>query len=128
MELRWTVHLAKKEPRKTVVLVGCAVLGGLLGVIVVGSFWMLPFGALVILMGTADYLLPVRYSIDAAGAKSKCGISTTAIGWEQVKRVIEGPDGVKLSPLETSSRLAPFRGVFLRADGNLQEIRACVEY
>src|SRR5437667_11530006 len=79
-------------------------------------------------MGTADYLLPVRYSIDAAGAKSKCGISTTAIGWEQVKRVIEGPDGVKLSPLETSSRLAPFRGVFLREDGNLQEIRACVEY
>ena len=39
-----------------------------------------------------------------------------------VKRVIEGEDGVKLSPLAESGRLSPFRGVFLRYSGNRETV------
>jgi hypothetical protein len=126
--LTWTVHLAKQDPKKTGILIACAILAGTLGALFMSNVWMFPLGAIIILLGTADYLLPVTYRIGEDGASSRCGISTTAIAWDRVKRVVVGEDGVKLSPLQEKSRASAFRGVFLREAGNLDEIRDCVEY
>ena len=127
-ELRWTVHMAKKEPKKAAVVIAVAMVGGLFGIALIGSVWMFPLGALVILLGTADFLLPVHFELSEKGASRRCGISVSTIPWERVKRVVEGEDGVKVSPLAKSSRLAPFRGVFLLSDGNKQEILSSIEY
>ena len=127
-ELRWTVHLARREPAKAVIVLVGALLAGFFGVALIESVWMFPVGALVILVSTADFLLPVRFEVSASGARRRCGLSVSAIGWESVRRVATGEDGVKLSPLEKRTRLAPFRGVFLQADGNKQEILDAISY
>lgn len=126
--LHWKTHLARKNPAKTVVVLMAAVTGGLLGWLLSGALWMAFLGFLVILTSLADFLLPIHYTLDEQGAKSRCGFIGSEIRWENVKRVIEGDDGIKLSPLEKSSRLAPFRGVFLRYNGNKQEIIATIAY
>ncbi|KAA0229083.1 MAG: hypothetical protein D8M53_02825 [Armatimonadetes bacterium] len=126
--LRWTIHLAKRQPRRVWVVVAGAVLGGAFGVVMTGIPLMGLFGALVVLFGTADFLLPVHFEVSGRGASRRCGLSTTQIGWKDVRRVVVGEAGIKLSPLDRPGRLSPFRGVFLSADGNLEELRAAVEY
>ncbi|MCH8274735.1 MAG: hypothetical protein IH851_08090 [Armatimonadetes bacterium] len=127
-ELRWSVHMARREPRKAGYVVLAAVVAGIFGVVLIESVWMFPMGVAVILVSTADFLLPVRFEVSARGARRRCGLSVSAIGWESVRRVAVGEDGVKLSPLERRTRLAPFRGVFLQADGNRQEILDAISY
>jgi hypothetical protein len=81
-----------------------------------------PIGFAAVVLATADFWMPLQYRLDEKGAALKCGFSTTAIEWANVKRVILGEEGVKLSPLEEESRLSPFRGLFLRFDGNREEV------
>ena len=127
-KLEWTVHLAKAEPAKAFLVYAVAAIAGIASAMFMGNPWLFPFGALVILLGSADFVLPNKFRIGDFGAERRCGLSLTAIPWERVKRVVVGDDGVKLSPFAESTRLAPFRGVYLRANGNLQEIVTCVEY
>jgi hypothetical protein len=127
-QLKWTVHIAKAEPKKALVVYAVAMFAGLASAAFIGNPWMFPFGFMVILMGAADFVLPNRFSVGEHGAERRCGLSVVTLPWDRVKRIVVGEDGVKLSPLDDSSRLAPFRGVYLRANGNLQEIVSCVEY
>jgi len=122
------VHIAKAEPKKALVVYSVATLAGLGSAAFMGNPWMFPFGFLVIILGAADFVLPNRFTVGKSGVERRCGLSVVTLPWDRVKRVVVGDDGVKLSPLDDSSRLAPFRGVYLRANGNLQEIVSCVEY
>lgn len=122
------MHLARAEPAKALAVFIVATIAGVGSALFMGNPWLFPFGVVVILLGAADFILPNKFRIGENGAERKCGLSSTVLPWDRVKRVVTGDDGVKLSPLAESGRLAPFRGVYLRANGNLQEIVSCVEY
>ncbi|MCS7065864.1 MAG: hypothetical protein NZL85_06250 [Fimbriimonadales bacterium] len=123
---RWRVHLARQQPERLpvvlLVLVGAPVLGlWLMGhwLFAVAAFWMM-FSA------TADYLLPIRYELDAQGVRQK-GWAPRVMRWEKVKRVVWGEQGVLLSPFAQPSRLNAFRGVFLWYGDHAEEVRTWVE-
>jgi hypothetical protein len=80
---------------------------------------LLGFG--MILASTMEYWMGSSYRVDSKGASSRTGISLTAIEWPDVKRLIPEDHGVKLSPLEKPGRLDPFRGVFLKFNGDNRE-------
>jgi hypothetical protein len=126
--LEWTVHLAKGEPGKATAVVLVSVGAGVLSAVVFGNPIAFLVGFLSILGSTAEFLLPVQYRLDGRGARRKVGWSLTQIEWKDVRRVIEGTDGVKLSPLEQSSRLAPFRGVYLRFGSRQHEVLDLIAY
>ncbi|MCL6623559.1 MAG: hypothetical protein K6T17_02950 [Fimbriimonadales bacterium] len=126
--LRWTVHLAKEEPAKAGWVFLTAGIGGLMGWSLFGSVWMFLMGFFVVVLGTADFLLPVHYEVSQRGVRRRCGLSVTHMDWGEVRRVVVGAEGVKLSPLEKPSILSAFRGVYLLANGNIEEILACVSY
>lgn len=126
--LKWRIYLAKREPKKALLVVIVSLVAGFGGAVFTGSFLMFIVGTLVVFLGTADFMLPVSFEVGVKGAKSRCGLSVTEISWEKVKRVIQGEDGIKLSPLEEPSRLSAFRGVYLRTDGNQQEILERISY
>ena len=120
--LEWTVRLWESAPeRRWIVLLvafGCAGLG-----------WALFHAVLLALVGfaaiagsTTEYWLPLRYKVDPAGASVRCGIGVTEIRWPDVKRIAETEVGMRLSPLKRPTRLAEFRGVFLRYAGNRDEV------
>lgn len=93
--------------------VGYVFIQGILGAVV---------GVVVMIASTAELFFPVNYRLDSTEARSHCGFSVTALRWENVKRLIHTQDGVRLSPLEKSSRLDAFRGVYLRFSGNRDEV------
>ncbi len=120
--LTWEVRLWEKEPQKRYAVLCCAALSALSGWWLFNSVLMALLGFAVICGATTDFWLPLRYKLTDTEASLRCGFSASGIEWVMVKRVIEGEDGVKLSPLAESGRLSPFRGVFLRYSGNRETV------
>jgi hypothetical protein len=87
------------------------------GIVLVHSLLLGLLGSAMILAATSEFWLGTVYKLDEQGASSRTGLSYTRILWKDVKRAVLTPIGVKLSPLEETTRLAPFRGVFLRFGG-----------
>lgn len=115
--------MGDRAPEKRRVVYGVAAFGALLGYFWVGPLGIL-LGAVVVLVSAAEMFLPIRYRLDGEEARSQIGLSVTAIRWENVKRLIQTDEGVRLSPLSQSSRLDAFRGVYLRFSGNEAEVLA----
>jgi hypothetical protein len=112
--IAWRVRLSDSDPGKLWVLLLVVVGAFVVGVFVVRRPLLGILGSAMILAATAEFWLGSAYKLDEEGASSRTGLSPTRILWKDVKRALITPVGIKLSPLEESTRLAPFRGVFLR--------------
>jgi len=119
--LRWTVHLAPERPVKLL----CA-----LGVVAFACFaahWAIGvLGSLAVavaLVGSlADFLFPVTYEITSDRATCRMLLKRAEVQWRNVRRCYLDQTGVKLSPLDRRSRLEVFRGVYLRFNGNREQV------
>jgi len=110
-------------------VVAAALLAGVVGWAIMGNPILAAFGILMVLGPSSEFLLPIRYSVTAQGASSRWGVNTTMIAWQDVRRVVKGDSGIKLSPLEKPGRMSAFRGVYLRfGKENRQEIERAVAY
>jgi hypothetical protein len=112
--ISWSVRLSDKEPQKLWVVFLAAIFAGLAGIYFLHSPVLGIVGFLAILGTSAEFWLGSKYRLDNEQASARCGISISSIEWKNVRRVIVGQEGIKLSPLEESGRLGPFRGVMLR--------------
>ncbi|MCH7946016.1 MAG: hypothetical protein IIC73_08410 [Armatimonadetes bacterium] len=119
--LEWTLRLDPETPRRRYTVLAIALMAGLAGLLLFNPLLSLIAFAVVVL-SAAELFFPVKYRLDAQGARAKCGLSVTAVAWSDVKRVLPMPDGVRLSPLEKPSRLDEFRGVYLRFSDNEEEV------
>lgn len=126
-EYSWTVRLADRDRRKLYGIALVALVAGAFGWLMLHHPLGLIVGVAMILGATAEFWMSAQYRLDETGATAKLGLSVTSIEWNAVKRVIECPDGVKLSPLDSDGRLSPFRGVFLRFDANQTLVMARIE-
>lgn len=124
--VQWTVRLWLDGGDKRYAILGAAVLAAIAGWLVVHTFLAVVIGLLATLGSTTEYWLPIKYKLDRNTAAVRCGISVTSIEWSNVKRVIEEPRGVKLSPLESEGRMGAFRGVFLRFADNREEVMKAI--
>lgn len=120
--LNWELRLWKQQPGRRIVVFVCAGVAGLFGWFLFQNALLALVGVLVILGSTTEFWLPLRYTVDAKGARVRSGISVTAIDWEDVKRVTLSEDGLKISPLAAPGRTAVFRGVYLRFGENQEEV------
>jgi len=71
-------------------------------------------GFAIILGSTAEFWLGTQFTVDEKGASVRTGLNLTAIEWPNVKRIVRGSDGIKLSPLDKPGTMDAFRGVYLR--------------
>lgn len=120
--LTWELRLWKQQPGRRIVVFVCAGVAGLFGWVLFQNVLLALVGIVVILASTTEFWLPLRYTVDAKGAKVRSGISVTAIDWEDVKRVTLSEDGLKISPLAAPGRTAVFRGVYLRFGDNREAV------
>jgi len=120
--LKWEVRLWEANPSRRIAIFCCAGVAGLGGLVLFQSVMFLLIGVLCILGTTTEYWLPLRYKLDETGASVKCGFSETAIEWSKVKRAIVDKNGVKLSPLDSNTATAPFRGVYIRFKENADHV------
>lgn len=110
----WRVRLADDNPSRLAVILLAAAAAGLVGFALFHSLVSGLLGVLVIGGSTMEYWFGVTYRLDESGATSQNGPSVSKIAWSDVRQLIVNDHGVTLSPLEGESRLAAFRGVFLR--------------
>lgn len=124
--LIWQVRLYQHEPGKRLTVLLAAAIAGWLGFILLNNLIVALIGFAAILAATAEFWLPLHYKLDENRASVRCGFSVTAIEWSDVKRIVMASDGWKLSPLSMEGRLSPFRGVFVRFDGNGDAVTAII--
>ncbi len=118
----WHVRLFAHAPQKLYgILLACA-LGALAGWLLFHSIGLALVGFIAIGAATAEYWMPQFYKLDRNGASARCGMSVTAILWNDVKQVIPDERGVKLTPLTGNGRMNEFRGVYLRYDNNRDQV------
>ena len=123
----WQVRLFARDPRKLYgVLFACA-FGALAGWLIFHNIGFALVGFIAIGGSTAEFWMPQQYKLDRNGATARCGISVTAINWNDVKQVIPDERGVKLSPLTGSGRMNEFRGVYLRFGNNREQVLERIE-
>jgi hypothetical protein len=115
--LAWKVRMSATEPGKPRIIFAVAILVFVVGLFGFHSLLLGVFGSAMILGATAEFWLGTRYALDDEGASVRTGLSHSRVLWKDVRRAVVTPVGIKLSPLEESTRLAPFRGVFLRFGG-----------
>ena len=85
-------------------------------------------GAAMILGATADSWLGTHFRLDETGASARTGPSVTAMGWGEVRRIVENGSEIRLSPLPEPSALDPFRGVGLvPLPENREAVRTFIE-
>ncbi len=112
--LTWSVRLSSNEPAKVVAVYAVAVLAFLFGLVLLKSLLLGIAGLAIVIGATMEYLVGATYKVDQRGASSRCGLSVTSMEWTEVKRIIESPEGVRLSPFQNAGTRDAFRGVFLR--------------
>lgn len=112
--LEWEVHLARTEPARVAVVAGAALLSAGLCFFLFRNWVFAGFCVLALVGATSEFLLPIRYRLDAEGAEMRNLHNWRRIAWTEVKKAYLLEDGIKLSPLGVRTRLEPFRGVFLR--------------
>ncbi len=132
--MSWRVHLAARRPWQAVAVVVIILLGlsavsalALPGWGMGGKSLLVLLAAVLLFGSIAEFLFPVTYTLDAAGAHSRYPGSYRTLPWERVRRVYLRPDGIKLSPLAIRSWAETYRGVMLRTterEAVLADIRA----
>ena len=124
--LTWTVHLARRDPRKAVLAVlvigagACAAAAGFRsGVAAVLT-------ALLLAGSVSDFLLPVHYRLSRTGVEARGLLFVRRMEWRRVRRAVREAGGVKLSPLPGRSRLEAYRGIYLWFQGNEAAVTAAI--
>jgi hypothetical protein len=115
--MEWVVPVSPEYQAKRIPVGFALVLGACFGYFLIGWFGA-AVGAVAIFASTAEIWLPSKCRLTQLDASTRIGLSQTVIRWENVVRLIDTENGVRLSPLAKSSRLDAFRGVYLRFCGN----------
>jgi hypothetical protein len=118
----WTVHLAAAAPRRAAVAVGVILLA-LMGVALLvpenlgvgGRLAFIGAAAAALLGAVADFLFPVTYTLDAAGAHQRVLGRHRLLPWSRVQRVYLSRIGIQLSPLAAPSWREGLQSLTLRA-------------
>jgi len=111
--IAWKVRLLDHHPLYAYAVFAVALVAGAVGWGVMRSPLLAGLGFAMILGSTVEYWYGAKFMLDGHKAQALVGASLSAMGWDQVKRVVVSRDSVRLSPLPSASNLETFRGVRL---------------
>jgi hypothetical protein len=125
--LSWTVHLARRQPRKLLGVFTAVFLVAASAYFLFNSIFPVIIMPLALLAAVSDYLLPTTYRLTNKAANAYNILSGSRIEWSAVKRINADDRGAKLSAFERPCRFGERRGMYLRFDGNGSEVINTVE-
>jgi len=125
--LAWSAWPARERPFAAAILVGSAVLLGVLVGQGTGDTVLAFAAPLFVLVSVSSWLLPTAYRLtDEALEVRSLGV-TRARPWSEMRRMTVDETGVFLSPFERKNWLDAYRGVRLLTGGNRDQVVAFVE-
>jgi hypothetical protein len=126
-ELEWVLHPVLHQHRKTALLAAVVALAALAIYFNTRSVTWGAVGALILLLGVHDYLLPTRFRLTVEGVEVRFFFFSRRRTWAQLKSFYADHNGVLLSPFARPSRLDTFRGIYVRFADNRERIMAYVK-
>ena len=121
-EMNWTVHPARKYPRKAVATVMLIII---FCVIVLWSFhsvfWVV-VSAVVLTASLARFFFPTKYRMTDEFVEVNFLGFRQKRSWKNLRRVDKTKNGVFLSPFLKYNRLENYRGLLVICDGNQSEV------
>lgn len=124
--ITWVSHPARREPARAAFAVV------VIAVMVVGvTLWVGPIlglVALLVMLGSVyGFLFAAQYELDERGITIRTIFGSQRREWSTLRRADVGQRGVHLSPFSTRSWLDGPRGIYLRFDGNRDEVMAVID-
>lgn len=126
-ELRWRCHPSRRSVMRTVL-----VLSFLLGLLFFISWYTGSAGLGVIFtvlmfFSLSAYFFPTWYTLTDGGISVHTLVTKMKRPWSVYRSHWPDRNGVLLSPFPSRSRLENFRGIFIRYEGNRDEVLAFVK-
>ena len=126
-ELSWSVWPARKRPLGAAVLLGSAVVLGILVEQGTGDRVLAVAAPLFVLVSVSSFRLPTTYRLHAKGFEVRSLGMVRTRPWSEIRRFEADPNGVFLSPFERKNWLDAYRGARLMTGGNRDQVVAFVE-
>lgn len=125
--LSWRCHPARRRPARAVVV---ALVHVVLCGLIAQYTRSVPFAVvltLVLFLSLSAFYFPAWYTVSEQGIRVKTLINTFERPWSMYRSHWPDKNGVLLSPFPRRSRLENFRGLFVRYDGNRDQVLAFVK-
>jgi energy-coupling factor transporter transmembrane protein EcfT len=119
--MKWQIHPAKENMRKTIISVLFIAVFICLIAILYNFYWAL-LGLIFLVASLHSYYFPTFYEITEQEVIIKTIFSTQKRKLNEFKKIYIGKNGVLLSPFKHKTFLNSFRGVFLLLPGQRNEI------
>jgi len=125
--LSWMSHPVRTQHDKTAILFAVLAVTGVLLYLATGSVGWSLIGDALLLLGVYDFLLPTTFRLDGEGASRQTGILRRTRRWEELRSYYGDANGVLLSTFAERSRMEAHRGIYLRFEGNRDQVMRAVE-
>jgi hypothetical protein len=115
--LSWVAHPARRSPGRlifAVVVMLAVVIAARVGM---QSTLLAVVGLVTLLVATAPFLLPTRYTLTRRGIIEERARARRERPWSQIRRVHAGPGAMLLSPYRRTTWLERHRGLLVLFDG-----------
>ena len=121
--LCWTSHPLKKSKKKTALLLVSLFLIWSLVFWASSYSWAFLFLAVLVLTGSlSPYFFPTRYELTPDKVRVHFLAAKKERGWSEFRSYYSDKNGVFISPFAGPSRLENFRGLYLRFNGNKEQV------
>ena len=125
--LAWKCHPARRSMPRTGLVILFLVLLFFFLVWYTGSPGFSVVLMVVMFLTLSAYWFPTRYTLTHEGVTVKTIVNTYERAWSLFRSYWPDKNGVLLSPFPYRSRLENFRGLFVRFEGNRDEVVAFVK-
>ena len=126
-ELTWTAWPARERPAAAAVLIGAALVLGVLVAKETHDRFLGVAAPAFVLASLSSFLLPTSYRLTEESLEVRSLGVARARPWAEMRRMTVDRTGVFLSPFERRSWLEAYRGVRLLFGGNRDQVVAFVE-
>ncbi len=121
--LEWVSHPASRNKRVTAVAT-------LFVLVVIGvvywatdnNIWYALLATLILFGSLISFYFPTRYKLTDKKIRVRSIVQNTTQDWEKFRSYYPDKNGILLSPFLRRSRLENFRGVYIRFEGNRDEV------
>jgi hypothetical protein len=127
MALTWSAWPARERPLGAVVVVGAAIVLGVLVKQGTDDMVLAVAAPLFILLSVSSWLLPTTYRLTEEAFEVRSLGVARARPWKEMRRMTVDATGIFLSPFERPHWLEAYRGVRVLFGGNRDQVVAFAE-
>jgi hypothetical protein len=120
--LEWICHPAKRNLKITTLVTVFLIILVVLVYWMTASAWFTILAILILFGSLASFYFPTRYKFTPDEIIIKTSTQKLTKNWSQYRTFYPDKNGVLLSPFARKTRMENFRGIYIKFEGNKDEV------